>query len=174
MSETKLLNCILTEGTLLIILGFSTLLLPKITPVSFGDVLCFAFIVYGGYKSVNAFLTRYFSEHYIVNIISGVLIFTAGLTLLATPFFNPVWITSILSIYFITESIVSWAFVTHTKDILNLTFLLYFTGFMQFLFSIILISLLPSGALWLAGVFAGFNFLISGVILINMYFASNK
>ena len=58
MTEKRFLSYVLTEGILLTILGLAMLMLPKVTTITFGMMICLAFIIYGGYKAINAILTR--------------------------------------------------------------------------------------------------------------------
>ena len=53
MSESKFLSCVLTESLLMLSLGLCMLIIPKITIVSFGLMMCLSFIIYGGYKVIN-------------------------------------------------------------------------------------------------------------------------
>ena len=68
MSENRFLNYVLTESILLLCLGISMLILPKVTMLSLGILMCLSFILYGGYKVICAILTRNFSRHYILDI----------------------------------------------------------------------------------------------------------
>ena len=61
MTEKRFLSYVLIEGILLSALGLGMLMLPKITTISFGLMLCLTFVVYGGYKVINAILTRNYS-----------------------------------------------------------------------------------------------------------------
>ena len=58
MTEKRFLSYVLTEGILLTILGLAMLMLPKVTTITFGMMICLAFIIYGGYKAINGILTR--------------------------------------------------------------------------------------------------------------------
>ena len=56
MSEKRLLNLIFIEGLLLTILSLCILILPKLTTLTFGVMLSVAFITYGIYKIITAFI----------------------------------------------------------------------------------------------------------------------
>ena len=62
MTEKRFLSYVLTEGILLTILGLAMLMLPKVTTITFGMMICLAFIIYGGYKAINAILTRNYNR----------------------------------------------------------------------------------------------------------------
>ena len=107
MTEKRFLSFVLIEGILLSVLGLGMLVLPKITTISFGLMLCLMFIVYGGYKVINAILTRNYSRHFVLNIVTGLLLFLTGVFLFMAPMFNLLLITSAIGVYFILESISS-------------------------------------------------------------------
>ncbi len=172
MTEKRFLSFVLIEGILLSVLGLGMLMLPKITTISFGLMLCLTFIVYGGYKVINAILTRNYSRHFVLNVVAGLLLFLTGVFLFMTPMFNLLLITSAIGVYFILESISSIAFAVQNKNTLYFWWLEILVGVMQFLLGLIIILGLPSTALWVVGVLAGINFLIAGVVFISMYLST--
>ena len=172
MSEKKFLNCVMTQGVFLFILGILMLVLPKISPVSFGFMMSFSFIAYGGYKAINAFIMKNLSLHYILDIVAGILLLAAGILFLFVPEISLIQIIGLAGCYFLLESVSSSAFATQTAGVLKFRHLGYFSAFIQFLFGVITLFILPSGAIWLVGVMAGFNFLFSGMFIVNMYFAT--
>ena len=172
MTEKRFLSFVLIEGILLSVLGLGMLVLPKITTISFGLMLCLMFIVYGGYKVINAILTRNYSRHFVLNVVAGLLLFLTGVFLFMAPMFNLLLITSAIGVYFILESISSIAFAVQNKNTLYFWWLAILVGVMQFLLGLIIILGLPSTALWVVGVLAGINFLIAGVVLISMYIST--
>ncbi len=172
MTEKRFLSYVLIEGILLSALGLGMLMLPKITTISFGLMLCLTFVVYGGYKVINAILTRNYSRHFILNILAGLLLFLVGVFLFMAPMFNLILITSAIGVYFILESISSTAFAVQNKNTLYFWWLEILVGVMQFLLGLIIILGLPSTALWVVGILAGVNFLIAGIVLISMYIST--
>ena len=172
MTEKRFLSFVLIEGILLSVLGLGMLMLPKITTISFGLMLCLTFIVYGGYEVINAILTKNYSRHFVLNVVSGLLLFLTGVFLFMAPMFNLLLITSAIGVYFILESISSTAFAVQNKNTLYFWWLAILVGVMQFVLGLIIILGLPSTALWVVGVLAGINFLIAGVVLISMYIST--
>ena len=172
MTEKRFLSFVLVEGILLSALGLAMLMLPKITTISFGLMLCLTFIIYGGYKVINAILTRNYSRHFVLNIVAGALLFLTGVFLFMAPMFSLILITSAIGVYFILESIASIAFAVQNKNTLYFWWLEILVGIMQFLLGLIIILGLPSTALWVVGILAGINFLIAGVVFISMYLST--
>ncbi len=172
MPEKKFLSCVLTEGVLLTGLGIAMLMLPKITSITFGMTLCLAFIIYGGYKAINAFLTKHYTRHFVLNIILGLVLIGLGLFLFTAPMFNLVIITSVIGVYFLIESISTCAFAIQNRKTLYFWWTDIPIAIMQFLLGLIIIVGLPSTALWIIGVLAGVNFLITGIMMVNMFIAT--
>lgn len=173
MTEKKFLNFVLTEGILLTVLGIGMLMLPKITSLTFGLMICIGFFVYGVYKTVNAFLTRNYTRHYILNMILGIMLAILGIFLFMVPMFNLIIITAFIGVYFLLESISSTAFAIQTRKTLYLWWTNLIVALLQFLIGFIIIIGLPSTAFWVVGMLAGINFLIAGMIMISL-FISNK
>lgn len=172
MTEKKFLSCVLTEGILLTVLGIAMLMLPKVTSITFGMMICLAFIIYGGYKAINAFLTRHYTRHFLLNIVLGLLLIGLGFFLFTAPMFNLVIITSVIGVYFLMESISTGAFAVQNRKTLYFWWADIPIAVMQFLLGLIIIVGLPSTALWVIGILAGINFLITGMIMISMFIAT--
>ena len=173
MGEKKFLNIVITESVLLLFLGFSILVLPKVVSFSFGYILCFSFLAYGGYKTINAFLTRTTSSHYILTMITGLILSIAGVLLYFAPMFNVMVIIALVGIYFILESINSSIFLIQTRNLFSIYRYNFIIGIFELLFGLMVIVLLPSQALWMVGVLVGIDFLLSGVMRTILYY-SNK
>ena len=172
MTESKFLNYILTESTLLLILGLSMLILPKVSMISFGFMMCLAFIIYGGYKAITSFLTKNFSRHYILDIISGFILTINGVVLFISPAFDIMFVIGLAGVYFILKSLSSSAFAVQTRKTLNFWWMCLFLAIMELLFGMIIIIILPSAALWLVGVLMGMDFIFSGMVYLNMYIST--
>ena len=172
MSEKRFLNYVLVEGVLLAILGILMLMLPKITTITLGALLCIALMIYGGYKTINAFLTRNYLRHYIFNMVLGILLFALGIILFISPAFNLILITGIIGIYFLMESIASTAFGLQNRKTLYFWWADLLVGILQFLLGLIILIALPSTALWVVGILVGINFLIAGMVMISMYIST--
>ena len=169
MSESRFLNFVFTESLLMLVFGLSMLILPKISMISFGFMMCLSFIGYGGYKVIVAILTRNFSLHYILDIIIGLILAINGLFLFVIPIMD-------IILRLIKSSCVSVgsssSFAIQTRKILNFWWLCIFLAILEFFFGILFIVLLPSAALWLVGIITGLDFIISGIIYMNMYIST--
>lgn len=172
MSESRFLNFVLTESSLMLILGLSMLILPKITLISFGFMMCISFISYGGFKVLSAILTRNFSRHYVIDIIIGLILTINGFLLFIVPVFDIMLLIGLAGVYFILKSISSCAFSIQTRKTLNFWWACIFLAIIELLFGLITIIMLPSAALWLIGILTGLDFILSGMIYMNMYIST--
>lgn len=172
MSESKFLSCVLTESILLLLLGLGMLILPKITILSFGFMMCLSFIIYGGYKVINTLISMNFSRHFILDIIVGIILFASGVLLLIAPIMDAMIITGLAGVYFVLKSLSSSAFSIQTRKTLNFWWMCLFLAILELFFGILIIILLPSAALWLIGILAGIDFILSGIIYTNMYIST--
>ncbi|MBR6127125.1 hypothetical protein IKQ21_05515 [bacterium] len=167
MTENRFLNYLLTEGVLSILLALSVLILPKVTEVSFMFALSLVLIVYGGYKMTTSFLSRNFIRYYVMEIVSSGILFFTGLVMMILPVIDMIAVVSVLGIYFVLQSISMTSFLCQAKNIINFPQINTLLPHLQLLFGIILIILFST--IWAAGTLFCLNFLITGVMLVNMY-----
>ena len=172
MSESRFLSCVLTESILLLVLGLGMLILPKITMISFGLMICLSFIIYGGYTVINALVTKNFSQHFILNIILGIILFVSGILLFTVHVLDIMVVIGLCGVYFILKSLSSSAFSVQTRKTLNFWWLSLFLAIPEFLFGLFIIIMLPSAALWLIGVVVGLDFILSGMVYMNMFIST--
>ena len=172
MTENRFLNFVMTESVLMLVLGLGMLILPKITMISFGFMMCISFIGYGGFKVISALLTRNFSRHYVLDIIEGLFLSVSGLLLFVAPAFDIMLIIGITGIYFILRSISSCAFSVQTRKTLNFWWMCLLMSILELFFGVIVIIMLPSAALWLIGILTGMDFILSGMIYMNMFIST--
>ena len=173
MTESRFLSYILTESILLLFLGLGMLILPKISILSFGYAMFIAFIIYGGFKCISAILTRYFSRHYVLDIIIGLILFTNGIFLFFLNIMDIMCIIGLTGVYFILKSISAFSFTIQTRKTLNFWWMCLFLAIFELIFGVAVIIVFPSAALWLIGVLTGLDFILSGVVLMNMYISTN-
>ncbi len=172
MSESRFLSCVLTEGLLLLVLGLSMLILPKVTMISFGFLMCLSFIIYGGYTVINAFISKNFSKHYLLDIFEGLILLAMGIMLFVVHVFDIMIIIGLCGVYFVLKSLSSSAFSVQTRKTLNFWWMCLFLAILELFFGMLVIIMLPSAALWLIGVLTGLDFILSGVVCMNMYIST--
>ena len=172
MAESRFLSFVLTESILMLSLGLGMLILPKVTMISFGFMMCFAFIAYGGFKIITAILTKNFSKHFILDIFTGLVLFINGIMLFAVHLVDIMWIIGLAGVYFILKSLSSSSFMVQTRKTLNFWWMCLFLSVIELLFGGIIIIMLPSAALWLIGLLTGMDFILSGIVYMNMYIST--
>ena len=172
MTENKFMNCVLTESILLLCLGLGMLILPKVSMLSFGLIMCLSFVIYGLFKIVYAVITKNFSRHYILDIIIGLIIAIDGIFLLVGPVFDIMLIIGLAGVYFVLKSISSSAYSIQTRKTLNFWWMCLLISILELFFGILIIIILPSAALWFVGIITGMDFVLSGMVYMNMYLAT--
>lgn len=172
MAESRFLSFVLTESILLLCFGLGMLIIPKVTMISFGIMMCFSFASIGGFKVISAILTKNFSRHYVLDIFTGLILFINGILLFTAPMIDIMWTIGLAGIYFILKSLSSASFMVQTRKTLNFWWMCIFLAILELLFGFIVIVLIPSAALWLIGVLVGTDFILSGVVYMNMYIST--
>ena len=172
MSENKFLSFVFTDGLLYLLIGLALLILPKISSLSFGFMICLSFMFLGGYKIITSIFTRNLAKHYILDIITGFILFITGLILLFVPVFDVMIIISLIGIYFVLRSISSVAFGVQTRKILAFWQLSMLIGVTELFLGIITVIAIPTGALWLVGILTGIDFILLGFTYSNMYIST--
>lgn len=163
MSEKRLLNLIFIEGLLLTILGLCVLILPKLTSLTFGVMLSGAFITYGLYKIITAFLNKNYVSNIIWCIFMGAFVLTIGILLLIVPKVSLLWLIALTGVFFLFESISSAAFVAKVRSMFNFIGCKGFAAIVLFLMGLIIILGLPVMSFWVVALLSGIALLIKGL-----------
>ncbi len=172
-------NLFLAEGIFLLILGSLVILLPRLTTFVLAMVLSFGLILLGIYKFINAIRMRHHARHSAIKAVTSVLIMLIGAYLILNPFFNIMFLTIGIGIYFILEGINCTVIAIQNRHKLKYWWATFFFSLMQFLLAFIIIFGLPYTALWTLGILIGINLVFSGISLILIYidtkpFVQNK
>ena len=168
MSENKFLNFVIGDGIISTFIGLIILLGPKITPFSFGFTLCIIYLVYGLYKIIMGFINKNISKLYLNEILTGLIVTITGVLLFFAQSINIMLIITLIGIFLLLQSISSSVFMFRIKNNIQLWWLISIPAFLELFFSIIVIISLSPLALWFAGVLTGLDFLIRGIIYINL------
>lgn len=72
MSEKRLFGFMSIEGLLLLILGLCTLILPKLTTLTYNVMVSAAFIAYGAYKFIVPFVNKSFKRPFLCEMLLGI------------------------------------------------------------------------------------------------------
>lgn len=172
MTENRFLKLVLFEGTIATVLGLGMLILPKVSLISFGFMICLSFIIYGIFKTISALLSKNFSRHFFLDMLVGFIICLTGILLCIAPSFDLSWIIGLCGVYFVLKSISSSAFSVQTRKTLSLWWTYFFVSVLELILGLIIIVMIPTAALWFAGIMTGFDYILSGVFLINMFIST--
>lgn len=172
MTENRFLSYVLTESILLLCLGLGMLILPKVINLSFGLMMCLAFIIYGGFKIITSILTKNLSKHFILDIFVGLILSANGILLGTVQIVDIMWIIGLAGIYFILKSLSSTSFMVQTRKTLNFWWMCLFLAILELFFGIAVIIMLPSFALWIIGILTGMDFILTGIVYMNMYIST--
>lgn len=172
MTEARFLNFVFLKGIILSLLGFGMLVLPKISAITFGLILCISLFVYGVYKIVEAILSRSYIKHFILDLSIGILLVVAGIMLFMAPMFDILYILILIGAYFLLESISTTAAAIQSRKTLYLWWSRLVIAFLQFFVGLIVIVGLPTVQLWLIGLFTGIVFLVSGMLCVGLYLST--
>ena len=168
MSEKKLLNCILTEGIILVVLSLCVLILPKLTMLSYGVMLAGAFIAYGIYKVLRSIMNKNYVFHMVLGILMGLFLMTIGILFLFVPKIDLSWLIALTGVYFILESISSTVYAMKLRNIYHFWRCKLISAIVLFLAGVLIILGVPAISFWLVTVLAGIGLLIKGMAKITI------
>ena len=174
MSEKRFITSIFIEGIILTVLGLCVLILPKLTGMSFGVMLSGAFIAYGLYKIINAFVYRNYNFSIIFCILTGILLTVIGILLLFVPKISLLWLIALTGVYFLLESISAVVFAAQIRNIYHFWGCKLVTAFILFLVGLIIILGIPVMSFWVVTVLCGIGLLIKGMSKMSMYFINKS
>lgn len=174
MTEKRFLGCIFIEGVILTILGLCVLILPKLTSLTFGVLLSAAFITYGIYKIVGAFINKTVFRNLFFEILLGALLTTVGILLLFVPNVSLLWLVALIGVYFILESVATSSVAAQLRSIFNFTGCKWFAAFSLFIIGLIITLGLPSLAFWTVAILSGLGFLIKGITKMTLFFTNKN
>lgn len=174
MTEKRFLGFNFIEGILLTALGFCILILPKLTSMTFGVMLSAAFIAYGIYKIVGAFINRANFKNLFFEIFLGALLTTIGILLLFVPNISLLWLVALTGVYFILESIYTSSIASQLHNIFNFSGCKWFAACALFIIGLIIVLGLPSMAFWTVAILSGIGFLIKGMSKMSLFFTNRN
>ena len=163
MSEKTCLNCIIIEGFILTALGLCILILPKLTSLSFGVMLCIVFLSYGVYKIISSILNKNYHPCFILSLSLGIFLTTLGILLLMVPEISILWLIALIGVYFLFDSIMTGSYTAKIKNFCNFWWLKLISSFILFLTGLIIILGLPVISFWFVTMLSGIALLCKGM-----------
>ena len=158
----------LIEGIVLVVLGLLAIIIPPIATIAVTIFLGWLFLISGIVGSVTTFWARH-APGFWWSLLSALVTIAAGLVLLGWPVSGAVSITLVLAAYLVAEGIASIMFaIRHRGRLHNGATWMIFNGVLDVVLAVVIVWLLPVGALWALGLFIGIDFLLGGAALVAM------
>jgi len=158
----------LVEGIILVLLGAAAVVVPVVASLAVAFFLGWLFLICG---IVGAFttLTNLHAPGFWWSLVSAFVTIIAGLVLVSWPIGGAISITLVLAIYLMAEGIASIMFAMRNRGSMHSgANWMIFNGVLDIALALVIIWLLPVGALWALGIFIGIDFLFGGAALIAM------
>lgn len=174
MSEKRFLNFVFIEGLLLTVLGLCTLILPKLTNITFGVMLSSTFITYGLYKIITSIINKVYASNVIWSVFIGAFILTMGILLLLVPKISLLWLIALIGVFFLLESISSTVFVAQVRNMFNFIGCKWFAALVMFLIGLTIIIGLPIMSFWVVAILSGIAILIKGMAKMSLSLANRN
>ncbi len=164
---------LITEGILLIIIGFLAIYLPTLTTISIITLIGILSIIAGAVQLVRA-LQNTKTNYFWTALISAVLAIIIGILLLSYPLHGAMVLALLLGIWFLFHGILEIHFALQVRDHSHNWGILLFSGIISIVLAIIIWSGWPLNALWIVGLLLGINLIFFGISLFALAFRSKK
>ncbi len=158
----------LTEGIILLILGFLAIVVPQIATIA-AAVLIGWLLLLSGIVGLIATLRMRSAPGFAWSLVSAILGIVAGAVLLRWPLSGAVSLTLILTVFLVIEGVASILFaLEHKRELSGRWGVMLFSGLVDLLLAGIIFAGLPGTAAWAIGLLIGINLVFGGSALIAM------
>ena len=156
------------EGFVLIVLGLLAIAIPPLATLGVTIFLGWLFLVSGAMGLVATFWGRA-APGFWWSLISALLAIAAGLVLVASPAGGAVSLTLVLIAFFVVEGVASIMYaLDHRQQLSGPWGWMLFSGLIDLLLAVMILTGLPGSAAWALGLLVGINMLFGGSALIGM------
>jgi uncharacterized membrane protein HdeD (DUF308 family) len=158
----------LTEGVVLLALGFIAIVIPPLATLAVTILLGWLFLISGLVGLVTSFWMRH-APGFIWSLVSAALGVLVGASLLAMPLSGALSLTIVLVAFFIIEGVVSIMFaLDHKRELSGRWGWMLASGVVDLVLGAMILAGLPSTAAWAIGLLVGINMIFGGSALIGM------
>ncbi|MEP7030350.1 MAG: HdeD family acid-resistance protein [Pseudolabrys sp.] len=158
----------LTEGIVLLVLGFAAIVLPSLATFALTILLGWLFL-FSGITGLITTIWMHKAPGFVSSLISALLAIGVGCLVLVMPFSGAFSLTILLVVFFIFEGVVSIAFaLDHKRELSGRWGLMMASGFVDLVLATMLLAGLPSTAGWAIGILVGINMMFGGAALVGM------
>ncbi|HMK85454.1 MAG TPA: HdeD family acid-resistance protein [Steroidobacteraceae bacterium] len=158
----------LTEGIILLILGFAAILIPPIATFAVEILIGWLLLMSGIVGLFTTFRMRH-APGFWWSLFSALLGVAAGIVLIGWPVSGAVSLTLILSLFLLFEGVASIMLaLEHRQGFSARWAMLALSGVIDLILAGIIFSGLPGTAAWAIGLLVGINLVFGGSALISM------
>jgi uncharacterized membrane protein HdeD (DUF308 family) len=162
----------LVEGIVLLFLGAAAILVPVLASLAVAIFLGWLFLV-GGVVGLVTTLMHRRAPGFWWSLVSAVVTITAGLLLVGWPVGGAISLTVVLAAFLVADGIASMMFAYEHRAQMSARWgWLFLNGVIDILLAIVIVWLLPAGALLALGIIIGIDFIFGGSSLIAMALAA--
>ncbi|MFA6266330.1 MAG: HdeD family acid-resistance protein [Pseudolabrys sp.] len=164
----------LFEGVALLVLGLVAILIPPLATLAVTILFGWLFLISGVIGLVTTFWMRN-APGFWWALISAALGILAGGWLLAQPIAGALSLTLVLIAFFIIEGVASIFFaLDHRRELSGQWGWMLASGLVDLVLAVMLLTGLPSTAVWALGLLVGINMVFGGTALIAMALHARK
>jgi uncharacterized membrane protein HdeD (DUF308 family) len=164
----------LIEGIVLIILGFAAITVPLIATLAFTIFFGWLLLISGIAGLVSTFSMRQ-APGFWWSLISGVLGIVVGALLLVQPLQGALSLTLVLIAFFVIEGVASIMFaLDHKRELSGQWGWMMFSGLVDLVLAVLILSGLPGSAVWAIGLLVGINMIFGGWALVLLSLSARK
>ncbi len=164
----------LVEGVVLLVLGATAVVLPPIATLAVTILFGWLFLVSGIVGLVTSFWMRQ-APGFWWSLLSAVLGIVVGGMLLGSPVTGAFSLTLVLIAFFSIEGAVSIMFaLDHRRELSGQWGWMLMSGIIDLALALMILTGLPSTAVWAVGLLVGINMIFGGVALIAMALHARK
>ncbi len=164
----------LVEGVVLLVLGATAVVLPPIATLAVTILFGWLFLVSGIVGLVTSFWMRH-APGFWWSLLSAVLGIVVGGMLLGSPVTGAFSLTLVLIAFFSIEGAVSIMFaLDHRRELSGQWGWMLMSGIVDLALALMILTGLPSTAVWAVGLLVGINMIFGGVALIAMALHARK
>lgn len=153
-------------GIAFIVFGLIAIVFPLATTIAAKIFIGWLFIFAGAFQIWQSFSTREWGG-FLWNLLIGVLYLLAGGWLAFDPFSGIIGLTVLLAMTFIAQGVMEAAMANNLRPKAGWGWMM-FSGLIGVVAGILIISGLPSTAVWAVGLMVGINMISSGVAFLTL------
>ena len=162
----------LTEGIILVVLGFIAILLPPLATITVTILIGWLFLISGIVGLATTFMMRQ-APGFWWSLLSAIIGIAAGIVLLLWPITGTLSLTLVLIAFFVVEGVASIMYaIEHRNQLTGRWGWMLVSGIIDLILAAIIFLGLPGTAFWALGLLVGINILFGGAALIAMALAA--